>query len=176
MTDLDAGISERALDPLADALRAMDLPVAAHHLSDRPGSLYIGPRVRVQDAEIIYRRPEPGLLLIVLYRRLGERRATLANPFADLFWFLRLCVEPRFGLRRILCCISTNAYRDQGGLGDERMVRLCRHLLGADWIQYDAHPWLYQDVEPLRIRLERLRRRFDATARASSHLSNGARS
>ncbi|EXJ15650.1 hypothetical protein [Imhoffiella purpurea] len=158
-------------DPLADVLRDMHLPVADHHLDDRPGSMYIGPRVRLRDAEIVYRRPEPGLLLIVLYRRLGERRASLANPFADLFWFLRLCVEPRFGLSRVLCHVSTGPYRDRGGLDDARMVRLCRHLLGAEWIDYDRHPWLCQDVGRLRARLERLRQRFDSVAGALAHPS-----
>ncbi|MTW22481.1 hypothetical protein [Allochromatium palmeri] len=157
MIDSGAGTLERSVDPLADALRAMGHAVTAHRLSNRPDSLYIGPRVRMREAEIIYRRPEPGLLLIVLYRRLGERRVTLANPFAELFGFLSLCVEPRFGLRRVLCRISTSPYRDQGGLDDARMVRLCDHLLGAEWVEYDQHPWLAQEAAALRARLERLR-------------------
>lgn len=151
--------SNRPPDPLQDALRACGLAVTDHTLSGHAGSLYIGPRFRIHHCEIIYRRPESGLLLVVLYRRLADRTRTLANPFADLLWFLRLCTRPEFDLCRILCCVSTDRYRDQNGLTDARMARFCRHVLGASWIQYDGHPWLYRDVEPLRAQLKRMERR-----------------
>ena len=173
MVDCAAHASSQFLDPLASSLRSLGLVVAPHHLSDRPGSLYIGQRLCLRDSEIIYRQPESGLLLIILYRRLGKRRSTLANPFADLFWFLRFCVEPRFCLERILCYVSTHRYRGQNEMGDARMERLCRHVLGADWTIYDDNPWLCQEAGILRSRLERMRHRFEP---ANRHLLGASRS
>ena len=148
-------------DPLADALRDRGLSLTDHRLSNHAASLVIGPRVHLTTSELVYRRPPetPDWLLIILYRRLAARPAsTLANPFADLLWFLRLCVKPRFGLSRVLCTIATARHRALGGLDDARMIRFCERVLGAGWIRYDAHAWLYRDVAPLRERLDVLRR------------------
>lgn len=156
-------------DRLADALRALGLTLTDRRLSDHPRSLTIGLQLRLRCSELVYRRPadRPDLLLVVLYRRLAARPPGLANPFADLLWFLRFCTEPRFGLARVLCKISTDRYRRQGedGLDDARMIRFCERILGADWIQYDGRPWLYRDVAPLRERLLSL-------ARGASSLSH----
>lgn len=147
-------------DPLASTLSALGCALSEYRLTSAPNSLYIGLRVRIQQYELIYRRPdESGWLLIVLYQRLRSRDRTLINPFGELLWFLWLCTEPRFQLKRILCHISTTPYRDRGGLDDARMIRFCRHMLDADWVNYDGHSWLYRDVIPLRARLAELRPR-----------------
>lgn len=147
-----------ANDPVAQTLAALGFPVTPYRFSPHPNSLYIGSRVYLRTSELIYRRPEdrPEILLIVLYRRLGGRAKTLANPFSDLFWFLRLCTEERFGLVRILCHISTVCHAQGDGLNDARMIRFCERILGADWTTYDGHPWLYRDAVPLRERLVEL--------------------
>lgn len=147
----------RTPDPLEGALRACGLTVTDHTLSGRPGSLYIGPRFRIRTCEMIYRRPEPGLLLIVLYRRLTAKIGTLGNPFGDLVWFLQLCTRPEFELRRIMGYVSTRHYRHENGLSDQRLTRFYQRFFDAEWMQYDGNLWLYKDVESLRMRLTRIR-------------------
>lgn len=148
---------DRWPDPLQDALRAHGCVIADHYLFDRPGSLYIGPRFRIRDCELIYRRPEPGLLLIVLYRRLAEKTGTLGNPFTDLVWFLRLCTRPEFDLNHIMGYVSTYGYRHERGLSDQRLVQFYHRFFDAEWADYDGNRWLCKSVESLKIRLEQLR-------------------
>ena len=146
----------RIQDPLRDALRAHGCLVTDHHLSDHLGSIYIGPRFRIRQCEMIYRRPEPGLLLIVLYRRLAEKTGTLSNSFADLVWFLRICTQPEFELHQIMGYISTHGYRHEQGLTDQRLARFYHRFFNTEWIDYDGSLWLCKSVESLRIRLAQI--------------------
>ena len=147
----------RIQDPLRDALRAQGCLVTDHYLSDHPGSIYIGPRFRIRHCEMIYHRPEPGLLLIVLYRRLAEKTRTLGNPFAELVWFLKICTQPEFELSRVMGYISTYRYRSDRGLTDERLAQFYRRFFDAEWIDYDGSLWLCKSVESLRLRFAQIR-------------------
>jgi len=106
---------------------------------------------------MIYRRPEPGLLLIVLYRRSDEKAGTLGNPFAELIWFLRICTRPVFELSQIMGYISTHGYRHEQGLSEQRLTRFYRHFFDAEWVDYDGSLWLGKSVEALRVRLAQIR-------------------
>lgn len=149
----------RVQDSLQDALRTQGCLITDHHLSDRPGSMYVGPRFRIRQCEVIYRRPEPGLLLIVLYHRLAEKTGTLGNPFADLVWFLRICTQPEFELSQIMGYICTYGYQHEQGLTDQRLTQFYRRFFNAEWINYDGSLWLYKRVESLRTRLAQIRHR-----------------
>lgn len=147
----------RIHDPLRDALRTGGCLVTEHFLSDRPGSLYIGPHFRIRRCEMIYRRPEPGLLLIVRYRRLAEKAETLGNPFTELIWFLRVCTRPEFELSKIMGYISTYGYRHEQGLNEQRLIQFYRRFFDAEWVDYDGSLWLGKNVEALRLRLAQIR-------------------
>lgn len=146
-------IVQNTQDLLLDLLHSRGYHTTNYTLSEHDRSFYIGPRVVIGNSEIIYRLPEPGLLLVVLYRRLSNKNKSLTNCFSDLLWFLQCCTEPEVRLERVMCFISTYRYRYENGLTDERMIQFCCRFLGAKWIEYDGAQWLYQDVELLRAKL-----------------------
>ena len=162
----------RIHDPLRDALRAHGCCVTDHHLSDHPGSMYIGPRFRIRHCEMIYRRPEPDLLLIVLYRRQAEKTGTLGNPFADLVWFLQMCTQPEFELNRIMGYISTYHYRHENGLSNLRLTRFYQRFFDAHSVEYDGNLWLCQSVQSLRIRLAQIPHKAIKMQSSIARLSN----
>ena len=140
-------------DPIRAALIEQGLAVDDHYLSEsEDGGIYLGPHFRIRNCELIYRLTDADDLLLVLYRRLQQTHS-LRNPFADLIWFLQLATEPRFGLARVLGYISTLSYRHENGLTEERLVRFYQRFFQADWIKYDSHDWLCQEVPTLRKRL-----------------------
>ena len=141
-------------DPIRAALIGQGLTVHDHYLSDQPDSagLYLGPQFQIRSCELIYRLTDAGDLLLVFYRRV-EHTPSLRNPFADLIWFLQLASQPRFGLKRVLGYISTFGHRHENGLSEERLVRFYQRFFQADWVTYDQHDWLCQDIQALRTRL-----------------------
>ena len=143
-------------EPIRSAVEASGLRTRDHTLFDHPGSQFLGPEFRIATCELAYRRPEPGLLLLILYRRL-ERTGTMASPFADLLWFLRLVTQPRFGLRRIMGYVDTSEYAHENGLSDARLTLFYQRFFAAQRIRYDGSSWLYRDVDDdLRALLQRV--------------------
>lgn len=149
-------------EPIRGALEACGLRTADSYLFDHPGSEFIGPQFRIRSCEMAYRLPEPGLMLLVLYRRL-ERRRSIGNPFADLFWFLSLVSQPRFGLHRIMGYIDTLEFADEKGLSEHRLALFYERIFNTGRTKYDGDVWLYRDVDDeFRALLRRVRHKATA--------------
>jgi hypothetical protein len=143
-------------EPIRGALEAQGIPTEDSRLFDQPDSMYVGPRFRICTCEMVFSIPEPGLMLLNLFRRLAPPTGALNHPFADLLWFLLLVTEPRFGLHRIMGYVDTSEYAAEGGLNDHRLRLFYERFFQARQTRYDRSTWFYRDVDPsLRALLER---------------------
>ncbi len=145
-----------AHDALRMAIEQHGVRTHDYCLDELPWRPFIGPCCRIRACELVYRRPEPRLLLIVLYRRI-ERSESLRNPFADLIWFLLQATRREFGVSRIMGFIDRDP-AVPNGLSNQRLTRFYTRFFNAKHTRYDGADWLYRDVdEALLERLARIR-------------------
>jgi type III secretion system regulator LcrR len=134
-----------AHDALRVAIEQHGVRTHDYCLDELPWRPFIGPRCAIRSCELVYRRPEPRLLLIVLYRRI-ERTESLRNPFADLIWFLLQATRREFGIRRIMGFIDRDPAMPDG-LSNQRLTRFYTRFFNARHTRYDGADWLYRDVD-----------------------------
>jgi len=155
--DIQKGLPEAAHfnHSLTRFLQKEGFTIKKEHLSESPNSLFLGLKFKVGQAEIVYRFISPEVVLIVSYRRLGQRKG-MRNAFAEFFWFIELLTKPEFGLKRVIGCVD--ALKDSP-LSSDRILYLYTHCLNGKLLTLKDRPpwqtgtWVYldlKDYKPLR--------------------------
>ncbi len=155
--DIQKGLaeSEQFKHPLTRFLQKQGFRIERECLSEDPDSLFLGLKFKVGKAEIVYRLVSPEVVLIVSYRRLGQRKG-MRNTFAEFFWFIELLTRPEFGLKQVIGCVD--ALKDSP-LSSERILYLYTHCLNGKMLMLKDRPlwhtgtWVYlelKDYKPLR--------------------------
>lgn len=104
----------------------------------RYGGAPVGWKIYIGQSSFVYRLPEdkPGVLLIVLFERLGDRKG-LRSPFADFVRFISSVKRSGVPIHTIEGHVEALKGRPEDSLADEQIVTFYKRYLAANQLRVE---------------------------------------
>jgi len=139
-------------DPVAVGLHQQGVLVLPYRITS--GSRPIGSRFEKDGCEIVYRYDPPDTVVIIIFRRLIERRG-IRNSFKPIHWFLGWLAQEVDVVTRVIATAGTPQSKETQGPAPGQLIAFYKrhfravHLKfewGKEWLQLDLQAYLRERI------------------------------